>query len=74
MVKVLQVTGYRILWIGFLCLMAVALAACGGDDDPTAALTPEPTTLAASVSTPTGTPSPTPTDTPPPTQTQAPDA
>ena len=65
MVKVLQVTGYRTLWIGLLCLMAVALAACGGDDDPTATPTPEPTTQAAPVSTPVSTPAPTPT--PPPT-------
>ena len=65
-------TGSRTVWIGFLCLMAVALAACGGDDDPTAAPTPEPTALAAPVSTPTGTPPPTPIGTPPPTQTRPP--
>ena len=70
MVKVLQVTGYRTLWIGLLCLMAVALAACGGDD-PTATPTPEPTTQAAPVSTPVSTPAPTPTTPPTPELTVA---
>ena len=69
MVKVLQVTGYRTLWIGLLCLMAVALAACGGDDDPTVTPTPEPTTQAAPVSTPVSTPAPTPTTPPTPERT-----
>ena len=72
MVKVLQVTGYRTLWIGLLCLMAVALAACGGDDDPN-----EPRQLQnrpprqAPVSTPVSTPAPTPTTPPTPELTVA---
>ena len=69
MIDALLGTGSRTVWIGFLCLMAVALAACGGDDDPTAAPTPEPTALAAPVSTPTGTPPPTQTRPPTPERT-----
>jgi len=60
----------RILTLLFIVLLAVSLAACGGDDEPTATATPEPAVVAA-----TNTPVPPPTNTPvPPTATSVPAA
>ena len=71
--SVLGRSSCRIVWVGLLCLLAVALlSAC--DDGPTETPTPEPTP-ATSTPTPTSvppTPAPAPTPTPAPTSTPAP--
>ena len=60
--SVLGRSSCRIVWVGLLCLLAVALlSAC--DDGPTETPTPEPTP-ATSIPTPTSVP-PTPTSVPP---------
>ena len=67
--SVLGRSSCRIVWVGLLCLLAVALlSAC--DDGPTETPTPEPTP-ATSTPTPTSVP-PTPTRAPTPTPTPAP--
>ena len=72
--SVLGRSSCRIVWVGLLCLLAVALlSAC--DDGPTEKPTPEPTP-ATSTPTPTSvppTPTPAPTPTPPPTPTPTPE-
>ena len=71
--SVLGRSSCRIVWVGLLCLLAVALlSAC--DDGPAETPTPEPTP-ATSTPTPTSvppTPAPTPTPTPAPTPTPTP--
>ena len=63
------------IWVGLVCLMAVALlAACGGDGEE-AAPSPEPVIQSTPVPTPADTPTPAPTPTPVPnTPTHVPDS
>ena len=78
--SVLGRSSCRIVWVGLLCLLAVALlSAC--DDGPTETPTPEPTpatstptpTSVPPTPTPAPTPTPTPAPTPPPTPTPTPE-
>ena len=82
--SVLGRSACRIVWVGLLCLLAVALlSAC--DDGPTETPTPEPTPATSTPTptsvpptptpapTPTPTPAPTPPPTPPPTPTPTPE-